>query len=248
MTHLKQMKQRNILISVGEDEEGINPTIKVWNLDKMDRNKLPTCTRTIKVAADAGTTSPVSVIAALENLSQLAVGLANGVVVLYRGDISRDRFTKPKVVHRGQDPITGTPPRPLPSLRRGGPLTPVSSGRAPFLVRPGLGFREQGKTTYLYVVTPNYADAYVTSTLFGKETRVRRRAAAAAAAAAARPVLTLGVGQRLRSATLPTGAPGRNRLRLEVLRDQRAGRGPGARAHRGGLLLHARRPRPVLCL
>ena len=43
------------------------------------------------------------------------------------------------------------------------------------MVRSGLGFREQGKTTYLYVVTPNYADAYVTSTLFGKETRVRRR-------------------------------------------------------------------------
>ena len=50
----------------------------------------------------------VSVIAAVENLSQLAVGLANGVVVLYRGDISRDRFTKPKILHKGQDPITGT--------------------------------------------------------------------------------------------------------------------------------------------
>jgi hypothetical protein len=50
----------------------------------------------------------VSVLAVLENLSQLAVGLANGAVVLYRGDIARDRFAKPRIVHRGNDPITGT--------------------------------------------------------------------------------------------------------------------------------------------
>ena len=35
VSHLFQMKQHNILISIGEDEEGINPLIKVWNLDKV---------------------------------------------------------------------------------------------------------------------------------------------------------------------------------------------------------------------
>jgi len=49
----------------------------------------------------------VSCFAVLENLSQLAVGLANGAVVFIRGDISRDRFTKQKVVHKGEHPITG---------------------------------------------------------------------------------------------------------------------------------------------
>jgi hypothetical protein len=42
-----------------EDDEGINPTLKVWNLDKTDRNKLPQCVRTTKIAADAGMVSPV---------------------------------------------------------------------------------------------------------------------------------------------------------------------------------------------
>ena len=45
--------------TVQEDDEGINPTVKVWNLDKTDRNKLPLCARTIKIAADAGVASPV---------------------------------------------------------------------------------------------------------------------------------------------------------------------------------------------
>ena len=91
-----------------------------------------------------GCHAQVSVVAALENLSQLAIGLANGAVILYRGDISRDRFTKPKVVHKGQDPITG------------------------------LGFREYGKSTYLYVITPTYVEVYGTAgPLFGKETHER---------------------------------------------------------------------------
>ena len=50
----------------------------------------------------------ISVIAVLENLSQLAIGLVNGTVIHYRGDISRDRFAKPKVLHKGTVPITGS--------------------------------------------------------------------------------------------------------------------------------------------
>jgi len=68
VTHLYQLKQRNVLVSVGvralstqrfvfvfcltvlqDDEEGINPTIKVWHLDKSDKDKNPFCTRVMKV-------------------------------------------------------------------------------------------------------------------------------------------------------------------------------------------------------
>ncbi|KAJ3078590.1 Vacuolar protein sorting-associated protein 11 [Quaeritorhiza haematococci] len=48
----------------------------------------------------------VTSVAVLENMSQIAVGLENGVVILVRGDISRDRFTKQKVIHEGSACIT----------------------------------------------------------------------------------------------------------------------------------------------
>ena len=65
-------------------------------------------------------------------MSQMAVGLANGAVILIRGDISRDRFTKQKVIHKSDDPVTG------------------------------LGFREHSKATYLFVVASKATDCYTT--------------------------------------------------------------------------------------
>jgi hypothetical protein len=50
----------------------------------------------------------VSTFAVLENLTQIAVGLANGTVVLIRGDLQKERTTKQKVIHEGSEPITGT--------------------------------------------------------------------------------------------------------------------------------------------
>ncbi|CAG8654153.1 12108_t:CDS:2, partial [Racocetra fulgida] len=61
------------------------PIIKIWDLDKQDKSKgTPTCQRTIKVN-HGGKPFPVSALAVLENLGQIAVGLANGVVVLIKG-------------------------------------------------------------------------------------------------------------------------------------------------------------------
>ncbi|KAI4814067.1 hypothetical protein KUCAC02_003277 [Chaenocephalus aceratus] len=44
VTHLYQLKQHSILVSVGQDEHGINPLVKVWNLEKRDSGN-PLCTR-----------------------------------------------------------------------------------------------------------------------------------------------------------------------------------------------------------
>ncbi|CAG8559847.1 5223_t:CDS:10 [Funneliformis caledonium] len=122
VTHMKQMKQKNILLTVGEVDP---PLIKIWDLDKHDKSKgTPICLRTIKVS-HGGKPFPVSTIAVLENLGQIAVGLDNGVVVLIKGDLSRDRYTKQKVIHESDEPVTG------------------------------LGFKEHNKTIILFIVTTN---------------------------------------------------------------------------------------------
>jgi vacuolar protein sorting-associated protein 11 len=43
----------------------------------------------------------------LDDLSQLAVGFANGAVTVIRGDLIHDRGTKQRVVHESEEPVTG---------------------------------------------------------------------------------------------------------------------------------------------
>ena len=45
--------------------------------------------------------------AVLESLTQIAIGLENGIVLLLRGDLTRDRSIKSRVVHEGSESITG---------------------------------------------------------------------------------------------------------------------------------------------
>lgn len=66
-------------------------------------------------------------------MSQCAVGLTNGVVISIRGDLSKDKTVKQKVIYEGDEPITG------------------------------LGFREQTKSTILFIVTTNNIMSYNTS-------------------------------------------------------------------------------------
>ncbi|KAI9486357.1 MAG: hypothetical protein EXX96DRAFT_40431 [Benjaminiella poitrasii] len=68
-------------------------------------------------------------------MSQLAIGLANGVVILIRGDLSKDKTTKQKVIYEGEEPITG------------------------------LGFREQTKSTILFIVTTSNIMSYNTTSV-----------------------------------------------------------------------------------
>ncbi|KAI9491576.1 hypothetical protein BDB00DRAFT_766754 [Zychaea mexicana] len=66
-------------------------------------------------------------------MSQLAVGLTSGVVIHVRGDLSKDRTVKQKVIFEGEEPITG------------------------------LGFREQTKSTILFIVTTGSIMSYNTT-------------------------------------------------------------------------------------
>ncbi|KAA0704039.1 Vacuolar protein sorting-associated protein 11 -like protein [Triplophysa tibetana] len=105
VTHLYQLKQHNILVSVGEDEQGINPLVKVWNLDKRDSGS-PQCTR-IFPAIPGNKPTVVSCLSVHENLNFMAIGFTDGSVVLTKGDITRDRHSKTHSLPEGNSPITG---------------------------------------------------------------------------------------------------------------------------------------------
>jgi hypothetical protein len=45
-------------------------------------------------------------LAALDNLTQVAIGLEDGIVLLIKGDFSKDRFIKTKVIYEASSPIT----------------------------------------------------------------------------------------------------------------------------------------------
>lgn len=128
--HVQMMQQASLLVAIGEDEPGINPLIKVWNIEKLDKQGLPMCVR-ISRAIPNNRPVPVSEFCVHENLSLIAVGFSDGSIVLYRGDITRDRSSKPKV------------------LRDGG-MQPVS----------GLAFSSTSKLMYLFVATTSSVFSY----------------------------------------------------------------------------------------
>ena len=69
----------------------------------------------------------------MENLSQVAVGFANGTVLLLRGEIAAGRSPKQRTIFESEEPITA------------------------------LGFTEDGGKTMLFIVTTNRIMTYLTS-------------------------------------------------------------------------------------
>ena len=105
-----QLKQRNIFVTVGDDED-LQPLIKVWNCDKRDKSGSPGMARSIRVSVPgAKTQCSVTAICAHENTNIMAVGFKDGSVLLLKGNITRDRISKNRVIHRELEPgvhITG---------------------------------------------------------------------------------------------------------------------------------------------
>ena len=104
LSHLFQVKQANLLVSVGEDDEGIAPLVKVWNFDKRDQVGMPHCARMLRVAPGSKPVA-VSCVSAHDNL--LAVGFCDGSVLLVRGELMRERHSKQKIIHSDKNPVTG---------------------------------------------------------------------------------------------------------------------------------------------
>eukprot|EP00794_Sanderia_malayensis_P012216 gene12216-13473_t len=103
---LFQLKQHNILVSVGEDEKGANNLIKVWNFDKIDKNGVPFRCKTYRAIVGSKNVS-VSAISVHENLSQMAIGFYDGTVLIVRGDVTRERQSRQRNLHQDKYPVTG---------------------------------------------------------------------------------------------------------------------------------------------
>ena len=77
---------------MGNDKEDMDDTsIKIFNLDKVDENG-PYLVRALKITKTQ--VFPISCLAVKEDCSQIAIGMCNGAVVSFHGDILRDRSPK----------------------------------------------------------------------------------------------------------------------------------------------------------
>jgi len=107
--HIYQLKNHNLLAAVGIDEKGLNPVIKVWNLDKKDKFGVPFCSRVQPTIPGDNVPSRATAFVVHENLTLMAVGFEQGSCTLYKGDIAKDRRTN-KTVHLPTEtsaPVTG---------------------------------------------------------------------------------------------------------------------------------------------
>ena len=132
---MRQVDGTSLLVTVSEDLSN-EPILKVWALDKTDKKTgIPRCQSTLSVH-NGRKPFPISAFAALDDLSQLAVGFANGAVTVIRGDLIHDRGAKQRIVYESEEPITGV------QFREGSKLTTLylaTTGRILTLVISGKG-------------------------------------------------------------------------------------------------------------
>lgn len=126
----EQCKLSPYLVTIGEDESGINPVLKVWHIEKFDKNGIPVCLRISRASIPYKADFHPSCIAITDSLSFMAVGFPDGSILLYRGDVKRERTSKQKLLKYDLSSITG------------------------------LAFHTSAKTTVLYVATVNSIEMF----------------------------------------------------------------------------------------
>ncbi|XP_063243527.1 vacuolar protein sorting-associated protein 11 homolog isoform X2 [Bacillus rossius redtenbacheri] len=102
----KQLRHSALLVTVGEDEPGINPVIKVWSLVRADKHGHPLCLR-ISRTSPGNKPSPATALCVHDGSCLMAVGFQDGSVLLYRGDVSRERSSKHKLLKDSSVAVTG---------------------------------------------------------------------------------------------------------------------------------------------
>ncbi|CAG7932361.1 unnamed protein product [Penicillium olsonii] len=105
ITHMRQISDTALLVTVAEDLSS-EPVLKVWALDTEKKDGGPRCLSTVSVQ-NARRQFPISAFAATEDLSQVAIGFANGSVTIIRGDLIHDRGARQRIVFESEEPITG---------------------------------------------------------------------------------------------------------------------------------------------
>ncbi|KAB8202658.1 hypothetical protein BDV34DRAFT_215316 [Aspergillus parasiticus] len=106
ITHIKQIEGTSLLATIADDASN-EPALKVWALDKTEKKTgAPKCLSTTPVQ-NARRPFPISAFTAVPDLSQVAVGFANGSVAIIRGDLIHDRGARQRIVFESEEPITG---------------------------------------------------------------------------------------------------------------------------------------------
>ncbi|KAL5615301.1 hypothetical protein BROUX41_005350 [Berkeleyomyces rouxiae] len=106
ITHMRQVDGTSLLVTISEDLSN-PPVLKVWALDKpVKKTNIPTCLTTLSINNNKKQ-FPISAFNALDDLRQIAVGFANGSVIVIRGDLINDLGAKQRIVHESNEPITG---------------------------------------------------------------------------------------------------------------------------------------------
>ncbi|KAF5291395.1 hypothetical protein FQR65_LT01705 [Abscondita terminalis] len=105
VTLAQHLRNSTLLITIGDDEHGINPIIKVWNTNR-EKHPVPHCCRVSRTLPGIKPV-PVRALCVHEGLQLMAVGFADGSLLLYRGEITRDRGAKQKLLRDVSSPITG---------------------------------------------------------------------------------------------------------------------------------------------
>ncbi|PHT45687.1 Vacuolar protein-sorting-associated protein 11 -like protein [Capsicum baccatum] len=152
---LQQLKQRNFLVTVGEDEQMASQPpavcLKIFDLDKMEpegtSTSSPDCIQILRIFTNQFPEAKITSFLVLEEappLLLIVIGLENGSIYCIQGDIARERIKRFKLqvdnhLDKSQSSITG------------------------------LGFRVDGQVLQLFAVTPN------TVNLFNMHTQVPTR-------------------------------------------------------------------------
>ncbi|KAJ7570925.1 hypothetical protein O6H91_01G140100 [Diphasiastrum complanatum] len=137
---IQQLKQRNVLISIGEDETSTPEmpamSLKMWDLEKIQPEGSsttgPACIRTLRIFTSKFPEAKISSCLIYEEAPPIllvSIGLDTGVIYTIRGDIARERIARSKLV--------------VDSSSNNNAASPVT----------GLAFRADGQALQLFVIT-----------------------------------------------------------------------------------------------
>lgn len=112
INYMKCLPNSNLLITVAE-RHGFPSLLKLWDLTKIiskqkdaDEDYSHDYHSLCKIS-NGENSFPITAVEFNKNLTCIAVGYANGAVVLIRGDFIRDRGSKQRVIYESNEPITG---------------------------------------------------------------------------------------------------------------------------------------------
>ncbi|KAL0246308.1 hypothetical protein GEMRC1_007520 [Eukaryota sp. GEM-RC1] len=103
-----EIPSRLFLITAGCSEDGTEWKVSIWSLRQNDPGGVPTLLRKLSVATSHNETSqPITLVSTNEDMTHLAVALANGSVILFQGDLLRDRKVHGRLLTSQDNPTTG---------------------------------------------------------------------------------------------------------------------------------------------